>query len=147
MSTLDSQLNIRLSSETLNLLPILRNEALAHSNYKFLGRSYPGWLLAKSDAAFARFILETSLNVLKLDLEHESLLAQIIELIEKGANNLTIREKMFSLSQLNSEVESALIALAYKRLNESKLDQESSCDEDTQLRLDLLASRYSLRLK
>ncbi len=115
MEALDSQINVRLSLETIESLRHVRSLSRNQSHLSFCTNQYPTQLLGRSDSAFARFILETSLHSLTIVLQYDELISEVVDLFLNGKKKNFVQNKLINEHKLSSEFALMLIALAWQR--------------------------------
>ncbi|WP_320674722.1 hypothetical protein [Prochlorococcus sp. MIT 1341] len=127
----------------MQLISELRKKTSKFSTINFLGTSYPGTILSKSDTTLTRFLLETSLRAFRIDLENEILIKELVNLLTQEASLESMQNYISSKSQLSHELQLTLIAIAYRRHLATNKNDKNCIDDESMYRLHRLKTQYN----
>ena len=144
METFDSQINIRLSASTLDLLKTIRIQTMEFETFMFQGDVYPTPLLGKSDSSFARFLIEKALRNLELDYENEYVLNKIVDLLSSKHSIDDVVSRINAEFELNPLVTKTLIAIGYKKYQQKINSYLSRSDSYSRVSLNRLTTSYGI---
>ena len=127
IETYRKQINLRLDEDSLSKLSQIYEYWKSKGGFKFLDKENPDVRIFNSEVSFSKFILETALNNLFIDMENEKQIDYLAKWIaEVRVKNKNIKTSWYKLKDLKIETWN----LRVKELNEyidniNKLEKEN----------------------
>ena len=123
LSTMDSQINVRLPTDSKNNLQILRTWIMKNKNFSFLHFQESSQFVCKSDSSFARYLLLCCIDILLEDMSNSIIISEMTSLLERKNSLREIKDWFKANHPQKVYLYDSLIAIAFhsiKRQNNSE---------------------------